>query len=51
MMSGLLTGSGIAILILFKQNKDLKENLKVLTILYSLGVISGIIIHIIGMVI
>lgn len=50
MMAGLLTGSGIAILILFKQNKDLKENLKVLGIVYFLGVISGIIIHLVSMV-
>ena len=51
MMSGLLTGSGIALLVLFKQNKDLKENFKILGILYLLGVISGIIIEIIGMII
>ena len=29
MMSGLLTGSGVAILVLFKVNKNLKENLKI----------------------
>ena len=51
LIAGLLTGSGIAILILFKQNKDLKENLKVLAIVYSLGVISGVIIYLLGMVI
>lgn len=51
MMAGLLTGSGIAILVLFKQNKDLKENIKILSMVYSLGVISGIIIHLISMVI
>lgn len=48
MMSGLLTGSGIAILILFKQNKDLKENFKILGIVYGLGVISGIVIELVG---
>ena len=44
MLSGLLTGSGVAILILFKSNKNLKENMKILSILYLIGVLSGIII-------
>lgn len=46
-VSGLLTGSGVAILVLFRANKDLKENLKILSLTYSIGVISGIIIQII----
>ena len=45
MISGLLTGSGVAILILFKSNKNIKENLKILSILYLIGVLSGIIIE------
>lgn len=45
LISGLLTGSGVAILVLFKTNKDLKENLKIVSILYLIGVISGIIIE------
>lgn len=44
MLAGLLTGSGVAILILFRTNKDLKENIKIVSILYSIGVLSGIII-------
>ena len=44
MIGGLLVGSGIGILILFRVNKNLKENLKILAILYSIGVMSGIII-------
>ena len=50
MMSGLLTGSGVAILVLFKVNKNLKENLKILGIVYIIGVISGIIIELINIV-
>ena len=46
-ISGLLTGSGVALLVLFKSNKNIKENLKVLGLVYSIGVISGIIIEII----
>ncbi len=48
MLAGLLTGSGIGILILFKENKNFKENMKILGLIYSIGVFSGIIIDIIG---
>lgn len=51
LISGLLTGSGVAILVLFKTNKNLKENLKILCILYLLGSLSGIIIEIVSRVI
>ena len=43
LLSGLLTGSGIGILILFKQNKDLKENMTILGVIYTVGVVVGII--------
>ena len=44
MMSGLLVGSGIGILVLFRVNKGLKENMKILALLYAIGVVSGIIL-------
>ena len=47
-MAGLLTGSGVALAVLFKSNKDYKENLIILNLLYGIGVISGIIIDLIG---
>ena len=47
MLSGLLTGSGVALLLLFKSNKNLKENFKILIILYLIGVLSGTIIDLI----
>ena len=47
MIGGLLVGSGIGILVLFRVNKDLKENLKILGLLYAIGVICGIIIDLI----
>mgnify|MGYP004472004991 FL=1 len=47
LISGLLTGSGIAIMILFKTNKNMLENLKIVGILYIIGVLSGIIIELI----
>lgn len=49
-MAGLLTGSGVALLVLFKENNDIKENIIILSLLYGLGVISGIIIELITMV-
>lgn len=48
MISGLLTGSGIGLAILFKTNNNIKENIKIATLLYSIGVIFGIVIELIG---
>ena len=47
MIAGLLVNSGIGILILFRVNKNKKENLTILGILYLVGAISGIILDII----
>ena len=49
-MSGLLTGSGVALLVLFKENKNIKENISILGLLYGIGVISGIIIELITLI-
>ena len=48
MMSGLLVGAGVGILILFKENKSKKESLKIIGLLYIIGVISGVLIELIG---
>ncbi len=45
LISGLLTGSGTALIILFKENHNLKENFSILILLYLLGSLSGIIIE------
>lgn len=50
MISGLLVGAGVGLLVLFRTNKGLKENLKITGLLYAIGVISGIIIELIGIV-
>ena len=44
LLSGLLTGSGIGILILFKTNKNIKENILILSTIYFIGIIIGIIV-------
>ena len=45
LIAGLLTNSGIGILVLFKSNKNFKENLTILGILYLIGIIFGILIN------
>ena len=47
LLSGLLTGSGIGILILFRTNKSVKENFLILSIIYFTGIIVGMIIDLI----
>lgn len=48
MLSGLLVGAGVGLLILFKVNKNLKENAKIVILLYFIGVLAGITMQIIG---
>lgn len=45
MVAGLLTGSGVGILVLFKSNKNLKENFGILLTIYGIGVLVGIILN------
>ena len=47
LIGGLLTGSGIGILVLFKVNKDKKENLFILLSIYLIGVLIGIFLDLI----
>lgn len=49
MIAGLLTGSGVALLVLFRANKNMKDNLKILFLVYFIGAISGIILELMGM--
>ena len=44
MMSGLLVGAGVGLLVLFRVNPDKKENLKIVGILYVIGVLVGCVI-------
>ncbi|MDD3187073.1 MAG: putative manganese transporter [Bacilli bacterium] len=44
-MAGLLTGSGVALMILFRVNKNMKDNLTIISIVYLSGVIVGLLIE------
>ena len=43
MLAGLLTGSGVGLLVLFRVNHHKKENLAILGMLYGIGVVTGIV--------
>ena len=47
MLAGLLTGSGLGILLLFKENKNIKENFIILSIIYFIGIAIGILVDLI----
>lgn len=49
-VAGLLTGSGVALIVLFKSNKNIKENIKILGLIYGIGVISGFIISLLELI-
>ena len=45
-IAGLLTNSGVALVVLFKQNKNVKENIKTIITMYLIGAVFGIILSI-----
>ena len=50
LIAGLLTGAGVGLIILFKTNKNLKENIAIVGLLYAIGVFSGIVLQGIGII-
>ena len=48
MMSGLLVNSGIALTILFRNNRPVRDSLRILLILFLIGLASGILIDLTG---
>lgn len=44
-MAGLCTGAGVGLAVLFRANKNLRENLVIVGIVYAAGVLSGIILN------
>lgn len=49
MIAGLLVGAGVGLLVLVRENRDRKENLKIISILYFIGVIFGIGLELVGL--
>lgn len=47
LISGVAVNAGLGLLVLFKTNKNIKENLKIVGLLYAIGVVSGIILQVI----
>lgn len=47
-IAGLLVGAGVGLAVLFKMNKGIKENFKIMILLYGIGVMTGIIMELIG---
>lgn len=50
MMSGLLVNAGVGLMILFRLNRDVKQNAGIVAALYGLGVFWGVLIDLIGIV-
>lgn len=50
MMSGLLAGSGVGMLVLFRVNHSIKENAEIAALVFSIGVGAGLLLDIIGFV-
>ena len=48
MLAGLFVGAGVGLAVLFKTNKNIKENIKIVILLYCVGVMAGIILQLIG---
>lgn len=49
MIAGLLVGAGVGLLVLMKENRSKKENIKIISILYFTGVIFGILLELLGL--
>ena len=46
-IAGLTTGAGVGLVVLFKTNKHIKQNLAIMGVLYLTGVVSGMLINLI----
>lgn len=48
MMAGLLVGAGVGLLVLYRTNRPLKQNVKITALLYGIGVAAGLLIDLAG---
>lgn len=46
-VAGLSTGAGLGLVVLFRTNKNLKQNISITALLYAIGAISGLIINLV----
>ena len=46
-MSGLLVGAGVGVLVLFRTNRNVKENIKIVALLYGIGVVAGLLLELV----
>ena len=46
---GLCTGAGVGLVVLFRQNKPIKQNLAILAAIYLIGIITGAVISLFGL--
>lgn len=52
MMAGLLVNAGVGVLVLFRVNRsNMKENLKIVGLLYAIGVVAGILLDLLKIVV
>jgi hypothetical protein len=49
MLSGLLVGAGVGILVLLRVNRPLKDSLKVIGLLFAIGLVFGVLFDISGL--
>lgn len=47
-IAGLCTGAGIGLVVLFKVNRQRKENMKILAVLFAVGVAAGVVLELAG---
>ncbi len=48
LIAGLLTGAGVGLIILFRTNKNVKQNIGIMSLIYGIGVLSGIVLQLIN---
>lgn len=48
MIAGLLSGTGVGLLVLLRVNDNRRENLEIIGLLYAVGVVAGILIEVLG---
>ena len=48
LIAGLLTGAGVGLIVLFRMNKNIKQNISIVALIYGIGVVSGIVLQLVG---